>query len=406
MDESTTVSNKTCLIIYLRLPFEGVACNYFFDIVELESGKGECVFSTLLAALEKYGITNDILKNHLVGGGGDSLYSAFSRRPKNQRLLQSVSQELSSQLLKLGCIFRVCWVASSFNAVRALLESHTSLVHLFEKLGHDGSRSTQERSKVESLLKHLTKWLLVMELVMLYEALEVLQVLPFIMQNRNSLVLKAKQEIDVAIRTLETPKTNDSLRIRMIVQELEAKRTVKGLLIKEPSYNIKNRFEDLDFFSDVAALNSDTWPSDDYEHVIYGDMSLSRLFNKVDFKLRESTCVSLVNDFRIYKENPQYMPNSVKELVKAVEVITISTDECERGFSAMNLTLTDQRNHLQVPTLSNLLLISINGPPLHCFDAEKYAARWIKSQHHSELEKSTGKPSNLQEQSHSSRLFN
>ncbi|XP_047115697.1 E3 SUMO-protein ligase KIAA1586-like [Schistocerca piceifrons] len=384
INKSTTVSNKTCLIIYLHLSFEGVACNYFFDIVELESGTGECIFSTLLAALEKYGITNDVLKNDLVGIATDgtltmlapykgvaallrshlhkdltvvhcmnhkvelavhdvmndvadvyyiqvfldSLYSVFSRSPKNQRLLQSVSQELSSQLLKLGRIFRVDLVASSFNAVRTLLESHSSLVHLFEKLINDGFRSTQERSKFEGLLKHLTKLLLVMVLVMLYEALDILQVLPFFMQNRNSSVLKAKQEIDMAIRTLETLKTNDSPRFRMIVQELEEKRTFKGVLIKEPSCAEYNRFQTFQkklFQSlDVALLISDTWPSDDYEHVFYGDMSISRLCNEVNFKLRKSTRASLVKDFRIYKENPQHMPNSVKELVKTVKVIPIS----------------------------------------------------------------------------------
>ena len=135
-------------------------------------------------------------------------------------------------------------------------------------------------------------------------------------------------------------------------------------------------------------------------------MSIPRLglCKKVNFKLSESTCASLVKDFRIYKENRQHIPTSVKELVKSVEIILISTVECERGFSAMNLT--DGRNHLHIPTLSNLLFISINGPPVHCFDAVKFAARWIKSQHHSALDKPTGKPLNLQEQSHSSHLFN
>ncbi len=37
IDESTTVSNKTCLIISIRVPCEGEICSFFFQLVELQS---------------------------------------------------------------------------------------------------------------------------------------------------------------------------------------------------------------------------------------------------------------------------------------------------------------------------------------------------------------------------------
>lgn len=90
--------------------------------------------------------------------------------------------------------------------------------------------------------------------------------------------------------------------------------------------------------------------------MFYGDMSILRLCKRVNLNVSESMCTTLVKDFRIYKENPKHISTSLKELVNSIEIVPISTAECERGFSAMNLTLTDQTNHLEVTTLSNLLL--------------------------------------------------
>jgi len=38
----------------------------------------------------------------------------------------------------------------------------------------------------------------------------------------------------------------------------------------------------------------------------------------------------------------------------------MSTADCERGFSQLNLQQIKSRNRLQVNTISNLLMISIN----------------------------------------------
>ena len=36
VDESTTLSTKTALIVYIRIPFEGKVCDYFFDLIEVK----------------------------------------------------------------------------------------------------------------------------------------------------------------------------------------------------------------------------------------------------------------------------------------------------------------------------------------------------------------------------------
>ena len=54
----------------------------------------------------------------------------------------------------------------------------------------------------------------------------------------------------------------------------------------------------------------------------------------------------------------------------------------ERGFSQMNLQQSDVRNRLTVQTVSHLLMISVNGPPIENWsprNLRKYVISWLKS---------------------------
>ena len=51
----------------------------------------------------------------------------------------------------------------------------------------------------------------------------------------------------------------------------------------------------------------------------------------------------------------------------------------ERGFSKMNLHQSDVRNRLTVQTVSHLLMISVNGPPIENWSPRKYVISWLKS---------------------------
>ena len=51
----------------------------------------------------------------------------------------------------------------------------------------------------------------------------------------------------------------------------------------------------------------------------------------------------------------------------------------ERGFSQMNLQQSDVRNRLTVQTVSHLLMISVNGPPIENWSPRKYVISWLKS---------------------------
>ena len=70
-----------------------------------------------------------------------------------------------------------------------------------------------------------------------------------------------------------------------------------------------------------------------------------------------------VNGYRDYLDNGgRKIPADLEPLVHCTHVIPCSTAECERGFSMMNIIVTDTRNKLLISHVSNLLFIKLHGP--------------------------------------------
>jgi hypothetical protein len=68
----------------------------------------------------------------------------------------------------------------------------------------------------------------------------------------------------------------------------------------------------------------------------------------------------------------------------ALSIIPISSSECERGFSKMNLIITPIRASLSTKIISNLLFIRAVGLlPLHHSSPIKYVDSWLLRGRHS-----------------------
>ena len=75
-----------------------------------------------------------------------------------------------------------------------------------------------------------------------------------------------------------------------------------------------------------------------------------------------------------YKENPAL--TNVLALLRIVLVIPVQTATLERGFSLMKRTKTDWRNRLSPKTLSQLMMIKLNGPDMDHFNPEAAIMKW------------------------------
>ena len=72
------------------------------------------------------------------------------------------------------------------------------------------------------------------------------------------------------------------------------------------------------------------------------------------------------------------MPADLQPLVNCTHVIPSSTAECERGFSHMNLIVSDTRSMLLVSHVSSLLFIKLHRPPLKSWNPTTYAKKWLR----------------------------
>ena len=84
--------------------------------------------------------------------------------------------------------------------------------------------------------------------------------------------------------------------------------------------------------------------------------------------------------FRDYVSDPRKTPNPIEHMMQGIlHTIPISLLEAERGFLQMNMVSTPARSTLAITTLSSLLFIGINGPPLNLWNAHESLSRWLMS---------------------------
>ena len=181
IDESTTLSNRSTLLIYLKCETSKNLDPHFIflNLVELQKQDAATIFEALMKSMERYGFDECYLNQNLIGfacdgasvmlgkhsGVGtciarqfpntilwhclnhrlelsvsdavkrvnsinhfkiffDKLYSLYSRSPKNQRELIECSSAVCEQVTRVGRLLDTRWVASSFRTVKAVWYSY------------------------------------------------------------------------------------------------------------------------------------------------------------------------------------------------------------------------------------------------------------------------------------------
>jgi len=138
--------------------------------------------------------------------------------------------------------------------------------------------------------------------------------------------------------------------------------------------SIENRLldcEDANLAQCARVLDQTQWPDNVQEQLTFGEQEIRSLSRKLQLAERD-----VIPGFREYlvekKCSDKLMP-----LQHALSTIPISSSECERGFSQMNLIAMPSRASFLTKTISSLLFVSLVGPPLKLFDPTKYVDSWI-----------------------------
>jgi len=166
--------------------------------------------------------------------------------------------------------------------------------------------------------------------------------------------------------------------------------------------NVSQRFPCTDFIAAARVVSKDSWPSDPLEKALYGESELAVLCKS--FAISSSVSADILLDYAVFKQTG-VVGKDLQMLIDLLAVLPISSAECERGFSQMNLIHTSSRNRLLCSTVSDLMMVCINGPPLQSWNATKYVVPWLKSGRHGALDKATGVPKNTTDAPKSTLLF-
>ena len=75
----------------------------------------------------------------------ECLYALYSQSPKNMRELSNCAHDLNLTLKRIGKVFAVRWVASSFRAVSAVWHSFPALAQHFQYASKDETRQSTEK---------------------------------------------------------------------------------------------------------------------------------------------------------------------------------------------------------------------------------------------------------------------
>ncbi|XP_046958651.1 E3 SUMO-protein ligase KIAA1586 homolog isoform X1 [Lynx rufus] len=444
IDEASTVSKKSTLVIYLQCTVQSAPAPVmlFVALKELVSATAEFIVNTLLNTLNDCGFTNEYLKANLIAfcsdGANtmlgrksgvatklleyfpkiiiwnclnyrlqlslddsiseikqvnhfklflDKIYSIYHQSNKNQnKLLENVAKDLEIEIVKIGQVMGPRWTACSLQAATAVWHAYPVLYMHFS---HSCS----------GLAKRLSNINFLQDLALMIDILEEFSLLSTALQSRSTNIHKAQKLIKRTIRALE------NLKISTGKHESQIEGLIKSDKFKDIPFNKNNEFNalprsmlleniiehmhlrllsdrnhDESIFNYFDLLEPSTWP---YEEITSPWIAgEKKLFHLCEILKYEID----LNDFREFvhdniKSNNVSIPIAIQKAKKIVNTIAINNAEAERGFNLMNIICTRVRNSLTIDHISDLMTINLLGKELADWDATPFVMSWSYCNH-------------------------
>lgn len=124
--------------------------------------------------------------------------------------------------------------------------------------------------------------------------------------------------------------------------------------------------------SELGTLEVDQWPAE--INPGFGENEIESLCKR--FRLPFSKTITAYRDF--LENGGRHIPPDLKPLIGCSKVIPCSSSECKRGFSSMNLIVTETRSRLLINHVSSLMFIKLHGPPISTWKPDNYVQKWLK----------------------------
>ncbi len=447
VDESTSLSKKSCLVIYIRccIDVQAQPVTFFLDLVELVDATSDGIATALLQCLDSHGLTEQILAECFISFASDGasvmlgknngvyallkgkfrsligwhclnhrlelsvhdavkvctqvnhfkifldkLYSVYSTSPKHKRELEQCASELGSEVNKIGKVLDVRWVASSNRSVKAVWKSYAALYKHFVSIASSPHSKAKDKATFAGLAKHLESSVFLQNLALMNDALQELSELSEYLQSNGMTLQRAQRLISKEIDVFKGRKTagGEYMSIASAAIEkgifcdvkLTAGKTTES--IKQSQFyqalvdSMQSRLladSDRQLCNLIDTVFPSVWP--DNLSAEHGEKELSSLCTIL---LCQHTS-QLKLAYREFKDSKGLnISQSVKALLNTVNTIPVSTAECERGFSKMNIICSPLRSTVTVKHISQLMFVSLVGPPLNLWQPLPYVKAWLQ----------------------------
>lgn len=331
------------------------------------------------------------------------IYKFYSKSSKNVSQIEKISKSLGTQFKKIGKLFTIRWSASSHQAVKAILHNFKALCKHFER-------------RDRSIYLKLIDANFVRTLIVLNNALAEISILSKQLQARNITIVDAHKLIILCAKKLKV------LAFAEIEELKEIENEKKFCGIKLVDCNPSSRLDKEAFFKDlyqeimkrsmatVYTKNSKKEVKEENHAAfveIFGFLNLlkknksnneftmcdrAKIQKAANFFSLDST--KLLHDFEIYKNIDDHDMKDLPELMKLHKIsqsISVSSADAERGFSKMNLIMTNRRNRLKICNLSALMFISNLKMPIDQFNPKLYVEKWLQTHNSADSEINTNR---------------
>lgn len=133
------------------------------------------------------------------------IYTTYSHSAKLQRELQQIAQNFDTVLKRLGKVFDVRWVASSYRSVKAIVMDYLALHCHFTKLSTE-TRDATQKATYKGIAGKLSTTEFVQDLNLVRDCLRTLSELSEVLQTRVMDMTLANKHIKWTIGHLKTIK--------------------------------------------------------------------------------------------------------------------------------------------------------------------------------------------------------
>ena len=447
VDESTSVANVSCLVIYIKTTKNHQPVTFFFDLAPLKNKDAETVYNVILQCLRSNGITEKKLSDDFIqltcdgastftgnksGVGklfankypkivvwhclahrlelsiGDakscfrqfdelvsilkSIYAFYSMSPKNTIEIQEISNDLGVTFKKIGKVFTIRWAASSLSTVNAVLNNLEALKkHFHTKFIIE--KDASKKSRIKYILENLRSSESLKNLQIMQKALEETSVLSKQLQTKNMTLALGHKSIMNSVRALKaiSDQSVDHKDEKIIPEKTffrELTRSIKERLFSTSNRKNMTKEEKVQnqeaYFKTLSAYSLHNKTFWPKDWTItYGDDSIKKFAQKFGY------CeIKMKAEFRTFKET-SVIGDYFQNYVDHANSYAISSADAERGFSLMNRIVTDDRNALLVENASSLMLISSIAMPIEEFAPKKFVKVWTLSHQNADSERNT-----------------